>query len=64
MTTLKQKVREPGSKKSRISPLLSEAGTKEYVLHQAREQGVRFIRLWFSDILGFLKSFAITVDEL
>lgn len=64
MTTLKQKVKEPSSKKSRISPLLSEAGTKEYVLHQAREQGVRFIRLWFSDILGLLKSFAITVDEL
>ncbi|NIM07175.1 MAG: glutamine synthetase, partial [Armatimonadetes bacterium] len=23
-----------------------------------------FIRLWFTDILGFLKSFAITVEEL
>jgi glutamine synthetase len=25
---------------------------------------VKFIRLWFSDILGFLKSFSITVEEL
>ena len=25
---------------------------------------MRFIRLWFSDILGQLKSFAITIDEL
>ena len=37
---------------------------KEYVLRTAREQGVKFIRLWFTDILGFLKSFAITVEEL
>jgi glutamine synthetase len=25
---------------------------------------VKFIRLWFTDILGMLKSFAITVEEL
>ena len=37
---------------------------KEFVLNQARELGVRFIRLWFTDILGFLKSFAITIEEL
>ncbi len=37
---------------------------KEYVLKKAKELDVRFIRLWFTDILGFLKSFAITVDEL
>ena len=36
----------------------------EYVLRVAKEQDVRFIRLWFTDILGFLKSFAITIDEL
>ena len=29
-----------------------------------RELGVRFIRFWFTDILGFLKSFAITPAEL
>ncbi len=37
---------------------------KEYVLQLARERDVRFIRLWFTDVLGSLKSFAITVDEL
>jgi glutamine synthetase len=37
---------------------------KEYVLRLAKEHDVRFIRLWFTDILGMLKSFAITIDEL
>ena len=37
---------------------------KEYVLKMAKEHDVKFIRLWFTDILGFLKSFAITVEEL
>ena len=37
---------------------------KEYVLKMVKDQNVRFIRLWFTDVLGFLKSFAITPDEL
>ena len=37
---------------------------KEYVLKMAKEHDVKFIRLWFTDILGVLKSFAITVEEL
>nr|HPI14080.1 glutamine synthetase [Spirochaetota bacterium] len=37
---------------------------REYILKLAAENRVKFIRLWFSDILGFLKSFAITIDEL
>ncbi len=37
---------------------------RDYVLKLAREQDVKFIRLWFTDILGFLKSFAITFEEL
>ncbi len=40
-----------------------EEGT-EYVINMAKEHGVKFIKLWFTDILGFLKSFAITVEEL
>jgi len=40
------------------------AMTKEDVLAAADREGVRFIRLWFTDILGFLKSFAISVAEL
>ena len=37
---------------------------KEYVLRLAKEHDVRFIRLWFTDILGFLKNVAITIEEL
>lgn len=37
---------------------------KEYVLKVAKERKVKFIRLWFTDILGFLKSVAITSSEL
>ena len=36
----------------------------EYVLHEARENDVKFVRLWFTDILGNLKGFATTVAEL
>ncbi len=38
--------------------------TKKDVLRLAKEKNVRFVRLWFTDILGFLKSFAITIREL
>ncbi len=37
---------------------------KEYVLKMVKDNDVRFIRFWFTDILGFLKSFAITRNEL
>ena len=37
---------------------------KEYVLKMVKEHDVKFIRLWFTDILGLLKNFAITVEEL
>jgi glutamine synthetase len=37
---------------------------RDYVLQQCREQDVKFIRLWFTDILGSLKSFAITFEQL
>jgi len=37
---------------------------KEYVLKMAKERDVKFIWLWFTDILGMLKSFSITVEEL
>jgi glutamine synthetase len=36
----------------------------EYVLRTIEERGIRFIRLWFTDVLGFLKSFTITSQEL
>jgi glutamine synthetase len=36
----------------------------DYVLRTVEERGVRFVRLWFTDVLGKLKSFAITPAEL
>jgi len=37
---------------------------KENVLKTVREGDIRYISLWFTDILGFLKSFTITPREL
>ncbi len=45
-------------------PVKRSAQEKEYVLKKAKELNVRFIRLWFTDILGYLKSFSITIQEL
>jgi glutamine synthetase len=39
-------------------------GHREFVLRTVEERGVRFIRLWFIDVLGLLKSFSIPVSEL
>ena len=36
----------------------------EFVLRTVEERGIKFIRLWFTDVLGFLKSIAITSQEL
>jgi glutamine synthetase len=37
---------------------------RNYVLHTVEERGVRLVRLWFTDVLGNLKSFAISPAEL
>jgi len=42
----------------------SREESKQYVLNMAKERDVKFIWLWFTDILGVLKSFSITVEEL
>ncbi|MFC1984806.1 glutamine synthetase family protein [Chloroflexota bacterium] len=42
----------------------SREEAKDYVLKMAKEHDVKFIKLWFTDILGILKSFTITVEEL
>ena len=41
-----------------------DTSIKQDIISQAEENNVKFIRLWFTDILGTLKSFAITVGEL
>ncbi len=38
--------------------------TAEDVKGIVAERGIRFIRLWFTDVLGQLKSFSINADEL
>ncbi|MFA5317319.1 MAG: glutamine synthetase family protein [Dehalococcoidales bacterium] len=45
-------------------PDKSREEAKDDVLRTVRERNVKFIRLWFTDILGMLKSFAITREEL
>ena len=42
----------------------SREESRDYVLKMTKEHDVKFISLWFTDILGMLKSFAITVEEL
>jgi glutamine synthetase len=42
----------------------TKSDAKEYILKKAKEQNIKFIKLWFTDILGMLKSFAITYNEL
>ena len=44
--------------------LKRDAKEVEYVLRKARENDVKFVRLWFTDILGSLKGVAVTIEEL
>ncbi|MBM3700873.1 MAG: glutamine synthetase [Actinobacteria bacterium] len=37
---------------------------KDFVLKKARDNNIKFIRLWFTDVQGMLKSFSITFEEL
>jgi glutamine synthetase len=37
---------------------------REYVMRTVEERAVRFIQLWFTDVLGIAKSFSITPAEL
>jgi glutamine synthetase len=43
---------------------VSATFTKEDVIRKVEEEDIKFIRLWFTDVLGFLKSLAITRREL
>ena len=42
----------------------AKENAKEYVLKITKDNDIKLIRLWFTDILGFLKSFSITPREL
>ena len=41
-----------------------DPGEIEFVLQAAQDSDVKFVRLWFPDILGNLKGFAIGADDL
>jgi glutamine synthetase len=42
----------------------ADSDPRQHVLQACRDHDVKFIRLWFTDILGMLKSVAITMEEL
>ena len=37
---------------------------QEYVLRTVEERDIRYVRLWFTDVLGMLKSVAVTSSEI
>ncbi len=37
---------------------------QQFVLRTLEERDIRFVRLWFTDVLGYLKSFAVAPAEL
>jgi len=41
-----------------------DTSAKQDILRQAEESNVKFVRMWFTDIIGTLKSFSLTVGEL
>ncbi len=43
---------------------MGEDEHKELVLESVEREGIKFVTLWFTDILGSLKSFAITKGQL
>jgi glutamine synthetase len=43
---------------------MNEAMTKKDVLKEVEAQGVKFVRLWFTDVLGLLKSVEIVAGQL
>lgn len=50
--------------KIKTAPDLKNPRDKKDVLELAKKHDVKFIRLWFADIHGQLKSFAVPIDEL
>ncbi|MDD5621778.1 MAG: glutamine synthetase family protein [Actinomycetota bacterium] len=42
----------------------TDSKMKEFVLKKVHDNNVKFIRLWFTDVQGILKSFSITKEEL
>lgn len=51
-------------KNSNNRPSKDGEKSREFVLRTAQDRNVKFVRLWFTDILGMLKSTAIIAEEL
>src|ERR1700742_3196748 len=47
-----------------MAEIANRPQTTEDVIDAVRDNDVRFIRLWFTDVLGQLKSFSINSSEL
>jgi glutamine synthetase len=58
------KIKSPNGAESTFPPKIDQEKGREFVLRMAQDRNVKFVRLWFTDILGSLKSVAITSDEL
>ncbi len=43
---------------------MTDAGRRIEAMKTVQDAEVEFIHLWFTDVLGFLKTFVITIDEL
>ena len=37
---------------------------KDQIIKIVEEKDVKFIRFWFTDVMGILKSFAVTASEV
>src|SRR5258707_15848411 len=56
----------PGRRASAVgtSKVMSVDRQEEFVLRTLEERDIRFVRLWFTDVLGALKSVAVAPAEL
>src|ERR1700678_4346471 len=54
-------LKERGPRACEACPVQSQ---RDYVLRTAEERGIRFVQLWFTDVLGTPKGFNITSAEL
>lgn len=43
---------------------MSDDRNIDFVLRTVEKRDIRFVRLWFTDVLGTLKSFAISAEDL
>jgi glutamine synthetase len=57
-------VAPPATWDNRAMALDGAQGQRDYVLRTVEERGIRFVQLWFTDVLGTPKGFNITPAEL